>query len=779
MRISYKTLQKYIINLPTPEEVARLLVMHVADVEEIIHEWEWLEHVFVWEVIECEQHSNSDRLKCAKVKINWKTHAIVCGAPNLEKWQRVPVILPGGILPNGVIIKKTEIRGESSEWMICAEDEIGLTSEKKKGIMVLSQKAILWTSMKEYLWMDDVILVIDNKAINHRPDLFSHIWIIRELCVLLWQKMPIDYLNEDFSSYPKLKIENEVPDDVHRYIWLEISWVSNKKSPEDILEVISAWGAPSLWILVDISNYSLYFYGQPIHVFDAEKIDWNIVIRYAKKWESFVALDDKEYSLTHEDIVIADKSKVLALGWIIWWKSSCVTEETQRVIIEAAHFDQAILRKSWRKLWIRTDALNIFEKAPPKSFPLCGISLVCARLREIFEYMKIISYNDVYSHKQDQITIPYSVEFTNQLIGASYEEKYVLWVLDGLGISKKWEDLEVPFWRTDMNYKADIAEDVARIHGYDQVKPTIPRVNLWAVLQDVSYSLRLKARKFLTDRWYFDLYSYSFVNEKLMSKVGWDINDCIPMKNCLSEDLTHLKPSLIPHILAWLETNSKEYNELKLFELEKVFRRNLNDVNEYYSLAWLFISPKEVAYYESQSLVSDLLKTINIDKFSFETPNEVPSYIHKWRSAAIVVRWKEVGFVWEIHPKVWREFGISDRIGLFEINVDKILDAAVSIREYKEISIYQENNFDLSFVVDKKTEWKKVQTLIAATDKNIINKVELFDIYEDEDKLPWKRSLTFKIFIQSMDGTLDDSVKAKLISGIIEKVKKTGGVLRA
>ena len=274
------------------------------------------------------------------------------------------------------------------------------------------------------------------------------------------------------------------------------------------------------------------------------------------------------------------------------------------------------------------------------------------------------------------------------------------------------------------------------------------------------------------------MYTYSFVNEELMEKTLWNTNDLVPMKNALSEELTHLRWSLIPNLLLSLEKNSREYSDMKLFELEKIFKRKNSDIEEYYSLAWVELSKKDIAYYDIQNTISDFFKTVWITNYMFDICENTPSFSHSWRTASIIVRWKEVWTIWEIHPKVAANFDIKDRIWFFEINVSLIEEALYWITKAKDISNFQENNFDLNFVADKKVKSKDLKTTIEKTNQNLITKVELVDIYENEEKLAWKRSHTFKIFIQSMDWTLDDKVKNELINEIVSKVEKKGWELR-
>lgn len=778
MKVSYKILKSYLPYLQNAEKTAQDLIMHTAEVEEIIIESENLKDVYVWEIVSCIKHPDSEKLNICQVSILWEIKQIVCWASNVKSWIKVPVAIIWAKLNSDFIIAKTKIRWEISEWMICSLDELSLTSERQDWIWEMPNNSPLWINIREYLGKNDEILEIDNKAINHRPDMFSYMWILRELATIHWKEIWLKYKTIDFSKIPKLEAKNQIPEVVKRYSLLKISWVWNVTAREEIKTIIEAAGHWIKWLLVDVSNYSLYFYGQPAHIFDSDKIEWTITVRYAVLWEILEALDDKIYELSNNDIVIADNKKILALWWIIWWKSSAVSDTTKNIIIETAHFDQAVLRMTWKKLWIRTDALNIFEKDILTDLASYATALIVEELLKEFPSLKIENYFDSYENKQQIVKQTFDLQFYNHLIWASYEESYVINILKNLWIQKDWNELIIPFWRKELTTKADIAEEIARIDGYDKIITTVPRVNLWAIIQDPIYYLKNDSKKFFTDRWFFDVYNYSFVNKSLLEKLNLNIDDCVPLKNYLSEDSTHMKNSLIPNLMKGLEDNIRERKDIKLFEIEKVFYKNGTEVSEDYRLSWLITSQKEILYYDIQSTVSDFLKTVFVDNFYFEITDKYPEYSHAGRVSKIIVRWKEVWYVWEIHPNITKKFDINDRVWFFDIEVSKLIPNIYKKIKAQELSIFQENNFDLSFVVDKSVKWREISLAIQSTNKDIIKKVELFDIYENEEKLPWKRSLSFKVYIQSMSETLKDDVKWNLIKEIILKVEKKGWNLR-
>ena len=789
MKISYKVLKSYLPSLGTPEEVAQDLIMHTAEVEEIESQSKSFENIVYGKITSVNQHENADSLKVCMVDI-WEQSdiQIVCGGSNLAVWQGVAIAKIGAsVVWHGqgdpIVMKKTAIRGVESYGMICASEEIGLAGDfpakSEKEILDLSHlEAKTGTNLGELLGKDGATLIIDNKAINHRPDMFSHIGVIRELATIHGQKTPLDYMEEDFSQLPKFPIKNEIPNLVKRYIGLSISGVDNRESPQDIKHIVETSGNTSKWILIDITNYSLFFYWQPTHCFDRDKIEWGeIIVRMARDWEKFLALDNKEYTLTSEDIVIADSKKILALGWVIGGRDSAVSESTKNIVVESANFPGNILRHTGRRLGIRTDALNIFEKNIPTWLQIKWVSLIYNKLEEIFTNIKLDGFGESYEKEQDWISIAYDKIFINNLIGKEYSDERITSILFLLWIEITGGMCFIPFWRTDMKYKADIAEEIARIDGYHTIETTLPNENMWAVSQSPEYMLAYESRKFFTAIGFFDVYNYSFVNEALMKKLNSWVENLIEMKNYLSEEVTHLRDSLLPNMLRGVEENIREQKSIRFFEIEKVFWKNGNSIYEATHMAGLITSKQDIAYFELQEILRKFFKTVWVDKYSFENSKDYPPFAHTWRTAEIWIRGKKIGYLGEIHPEIVRRFDGEWRVWFFELNADILAQNAFNIVKAKELSQFQENNFDLSFIVEKNTSGRNIQKTIERIDP-LIKKVQLFDIYEDESKLPGKRSLSFNVIIQSDSQTLDDTIKNQLIQTIITNVEKVGGKLR-
>lgn len=789
MKISYKILKSYLPYIASAEEIAGKLILHTAEVEEILSEKSAFKNIVVGKITKIEKHPDADSLFVCQVDIGEESETqIVCGGSNLFVGQKVAVAKIGAsVVWHGqwdpVVMKKTLLRWVESSGMICASEEIWLKKEfpaqDEKEILDLSFLDNLpGTNLADALWKNDEVLEIDNKAINHRPDMFSYIGVMREIATLYGKNLDLDYTSMDFSSLPSLSFENQISNQVKRYSLLQVSWVENIDSNDEIKTILQAAGHTSKWLLVDLSNYSLYFYGQPAHIFDADTIEGKISVRFAKNGETLRALDEKTYELSENDIVIADEKKILALWWIIWGISSAVSDTTKNILIEAAHFDQAILRKTGKRLGIRTDALNVFEKDILPQTAQYATALILENVKKYFPHLELKWYFDSYPKPQETITQLFDLDFYNHLLGTSYSETEVKEILHHLGIKIENNTLLIPFWRKELTTKADIAEEIARIMGYDTISATIPRINLGAIMQSSLYNLKNDAKKYFTHRWFFEVYNYSFVNQALQEKLWMSIENLVALKNSLSDEQTHMRDSLIPNLMRWGEENIRNRSHISLFEVEKVFFKEKQDISEKTYLSWIITSEKDIIYYDVQTMLRDFFASVGVEKYAFQKPKDAPAFAHKWRVAEIIFRGKSIGYLGEIHPNIAKRFDISQRVWFFEIDAEMLAQGAYSKVKAKEISQFQENSFDISVEIDKQIPGKEIEQAIASVNTSLIQKVELIDIYENEEKLAGKRSITWRVYIQSLEGTLGDDVKTKLLWDTIAKIEKKWGIIR-
>lgn len=459
MKISIDWLKDYIDIKQSPAKIADSLTMGIAEVEEVVNLADKFENIVVGEVLEKEKHPNADKLSKALINVGDKKLNIVCGASNLEKGQKVPVALVGAVLPGDFKIEKVKIRGEESRGMICSEEELGL-AKKSKGIMVLDRKAKVGQKFSTYMGLDDVILDIDNKSLTHRADLFSHIGIARELSALMNLKLNLPKLIKpkevkDYGISINVKDKKLCP----RYMGVVLDNIKIGESPKWMQARLSAAGMRPINNIVDITNYVMLEYGQPLHAFDAAKVDIGnsnkkkIIVRRAEKNESIVTIDNKKRNLDENILVIADESRPIAIGGVMGGLNSEVDNNSKTILLEAANFDGTSVRKTSQKLGLRSEAVLRFEKGQSIDLPEKGLYRAC-ELLEKYAGAKISSkVADTLKNKPKTVKIKIDLDYVEKLIGAIISKPKVVKILKDLEFkvsqARDYLNIEVPIYRTE------------------------------------------------------------------------------------------------------------------------------------------------------------------------------------------------------------------------------------------------------------------------------------------------------------------------------------------
>ncbi|MDO8260470.1 MAG: phenylalanine--tRNA ligase subunit beta, partial [Candidatus Magasanikbacteria bacterium] len=473
----------------SPDELGSRLTLHTVEIDGVEKQADKFANVVVGKILEVKKHPNAERLQLARVSIGKEELGIVCGAPNIEAGQLVPVACVGAILPNGMEIREALVRGERSVGMLCAEDELGLGSDHA-GILILDKNAKVGQSFGEYLGLKDIIFEVDNKSITNRADLWGHFGMAREIAAFLGTKT-----TKKFDKILESKIETDKEeitinakvldkDMCPRYMAVAMDGIKIGPSPEWMQRRLTAATVRPINNIVDITNYVMMELGQPMHAFDATSID-KIIVRRAKKNEVIKTLDGEKRELTENMLVIANAQAPVAVAGVMGGEYSEVRDETTRIVFESANFEHVSLRKTSTKLGLRTESSIRYEKGLDPN--LCAMALARAveLVREICPDAKVISkVVDEKNFSLNQGPIDLSVKWLNNFIGADVKKKKIVDILEslGFGVEGKNDDLKVaiPTWRAvkDISIREDLAEEVARIIGYDNLTPVMPMVDM-------------------------------------------------------------------------------------------------------------------------------------------------------------------------------------------------------------------------------------------------------------------------------------------------------------
>ncbi|MCK5466579.1 phenylalanine--tRNA ligase subunit beta [Candidatus Parcubacteria bacterium] len=830
MKISYNWLKEFInINI-SPEKLAEVLTMHSFEVENIIYQGEGLNSVVVGEVLEIKKHPDADKLNLVKVDVGDSRGLassveakplksailnIVCGAPNVEAGQKVAVALVGAELPGEFKIEKRKVRGVDSYGMICAEDELGL-GDDHEGIMVLDKNLEVGTPLKEALNLDDVIFEIDILP-NRAHDCLSHIGVAREVAAMLKKsiKYQVASIKQDLKE-SSLSIKVEEKNLCKRYSAVAVKDVEIKDSPVWLKNKLESCGVRHINNVVDITNFVMLSYGQPMHAFDADKLNGKIIIRKAKKGEKILALDEETYKLNENDLVIADEKNPIAIAGVMGGMETAVDEGTKNIIFEAANFDCTNIRKTAKRLKLSSESSYRFEREIDPEMTMPAITKAIEMAGDLAGGKAEENIIDIYPNPAKQKELEFEFERIKNLLGVEVAEKEVMRILESLdfevAINNKILKIKVPTCRIDIEKTNDIIEEIGRIYGYENIPEVAPTVEMKSVASDKILSLEKDLRVISEGLGFCEIYNYSFVSEKDINNLGLKIEDHLELQNPLSEEHKFMRMSVLPYLLKNVEKNLKYRDDFALFELGRVYLKRcwlhsphrsgavepgceplahglhssvetmeptlLPDEKRIFAGIVADKNIKDTLFYELKGRVEILLSKLGVGELSFQEIKSAESFWHKGRSSEIVYKNKTIGKIGEIHPNVSNAFGIETRVSYFEIYEEELLEFYSKEKNFQKINKFPAIELDLSVVFDEGVEWDDVKKVVFNAGGELIKSVEPFDIYRGKEIGYGKKSIAFRIFYQAEDRTLKDEEVGVVQEKVVGGLGKMGGEVR-
>lgn len=743
----------------------------------------------IGEVLECEMHPDSDHLHVCKVNVGDEVLQIVCGAPNVRKGLKVIVALHGAKLPGGTISKSMK-RGVESNGMLCSIAELGLESkflnpEDKDGIHELPADAPVGEDPIEYMQMDDG--VIDFELTANRGDLLSILGMAYEVGAIYDKKVKdVDLShgqnNENIADSFKLNINT---DNCTMFLAKKVENVEIKESPTFIKNRLIACGIRPINNVVDISNYVMLELGQPLHFYDADKLQNVIEVRMAENGEKLTTLDNIERTLTSDDIVISNGKEAIGLAGVMGGLDTEITENTKNVIVEAAIFNQVKVRKTAQKI-VRSEASNRFEKGldPNRTYMAAERAV---KLLEEYANGTVVGGTVEYN-KEDMSdkVIEITYKKINDVLGTELPKQDVLDVFRKLGFSCKQDgekiEVSVPRRRLDISIKEDLIEEVGRIYGVDNIASKVPVMPIKLGSYDkTTREIRHKMMNLGLN----ETLSYVLVNEKeAKNYAGYDKKEefeAIKLLSPLTEDRSTLRCSIITSLYKIYEYNVAHYNKnVSIFEIGKSFYKKDETYNEENKLACLMTgdfyaginSEKKVDFYIIKGIAEELLDFLGYaGRYSFVVKDNMPKELHPGQSAYISVNNDIVGIIGKIHPEINKE-----AVFVMEINLDKLLEKKTGKMKYKEISKYPTVKKDIAIVVDKKITAGDIAMQIKKAAGSLLINSEVFDVYTGTGIEEGKKSLAYSLTFGSNDRTLTDEEINAILEKIIDKLSKIGEV---
>jgi phenylalanyl-tRNA synthetase beta chain len=749
-----------------------------------------IENVVVGKIVSIVVHPNSDHMVICQVDVGEETPVqIVTGAQNVFTGALVPAAKAPAKLPGGVTIKAGKLRGEESNGMLCSISELGLTLHEipyatEDGILILQEDCKPGDDIRDVLKLRDDI--VEFEITSNRPDCLSVIGLARETAVSFSRPytIPVPKVQEaggHIADY--LTVENQAPDLCSRYCARVIRNVKIAPSPLWMRMRLSAAGVRPINNIVDITNYVMLEYGQPMHAFDYEMLDGShIIIRHAKEGETFRSLDDQDHILKSTHPVIADEKKAVALAGVMGGANSEIKESTQTVVFESACFDGAAVRLSAKAQGMRTESSSRFEKGLDSENCMPALERACELVNLLSAGEVVSDVIDCYPAPKKPVTLPLEADRINRFLGVNLEKKQMIQILTDLGFTVENDLITAPHWRSDIGEMNDIAEEIIRIYGYNNIAstPFYGAVKVGALTPRQAYLERV--HNLLCSVGFTQTNTFSFVSPKELDKIALPADaperKTVKIRNPLGEDTSVMRTSLIPSLLETLSYNKAHHiPKASLYEIGHVYLPKESEEelpDEPYQIAFGFYG--EGDFYTLKGAVEALLSDAGIQKLRYEANKENPTF-HPGRCADVLARGTvRIGTFGQIHPTVAKNFGFDEPVYLAYLPFETIFELANFKKQFKPLPKHPSTSRDFSFVCQNSLEVGKIEEIIRKAAGKLCEAVELFDVYTGDRLAAGQKSVAYRITFRSPDHTLTDDEVNTSVAKILAALNKQLGI---
>lgn len=787
MLLPIRWLKDYIDTQKSGKQLADGLTLSGSHVESINSMNKGIEGVIVGRILKIEKHPDADKLVICKIDIGTEILNIVTGATNVKEEDFVPVATIGSILPGEIKIEKTSFRGVDSFGMLCSLKELGfndnvISKPMKEGIFILDKKYPLGKDIVDVLNLNDE--VIELEITPNRPDCLSMLGMARETAASfeLELKEPeikfetIDNISDYINT---IEIESE---NCNRYYARVVKDVVIKDSPMWIQLRLMEAGIRPINNIVDITNFVMLEMGEPLHAFDLENINGKkIIVRQAEKDETLVSLDGETRKLKETDLVIADEKDPIAIAGVMGGLSSEVTEKTKFILIEGANFDPKSIRLTSKRLALRSEASNRFEKGLDPNLCQRAVDRVC-QIIELTESGKIVdSFVDNYKEKREEKVISLRPERANMLLGLEIDTEVMIKHLNLLGLDSEYKDgiiyTTVPTRRLDISIEADLIEEIGRLYGFHNIESKSLVGELTRGVKPFSKTIEDTVKDTLLGIGFNEVMTYSFISPRVYDKINIEkdskLRDYIKILNPLGEDYSVMRTTLIPNIMDLFSRNyNRSVKSSFVFEIGNIFLPkelpivNLPDEKKVLSIG--FYGEKD--FYFLKETIEKLLYKLGIKDMEYKREEENPMF-HPGRTAKAFIKGIEIGTLGEIYIDVCENYDIKSKVYMAELDFEKIMEFSNFERKYKPLPKYPSTSRDIAIIVDEEVLVGDIKALITKHGKDLIENIELFDIYRGDQIPEDMKSMAFSIIYRSYERTLKDKEIEKIQTSIIEDLE--------
>ena len=763
-----------------------------------------LEKIVIGQIEKIEKHPDADKLIICQVNVGTGENIqIVTGAPNVKEGDKVPVVLDGGRVagghdgkktPGGVKIKKGKLRGVESFGMMCSIEELGSTKDMypeapEYGIYIFPEDAVVGADAVEALGLHNS--VFEYEITSNRVDCFGIIGLAREAAATFRKEFHPPVVtatgnNEDVNDYVKVSVEDTKL--CPRYTARVVKNIKIAPSPEWMQRRLAAQGIRPINNIVDITNYVMEEYGQPMHAYDLDTIAGHqIVVKRAEKGQKFVTLDGQERTLNDSVLMICDGEKAIGIAGIMGGENSMITDDVKTMLFEAACFDGTNIRLSSKKVGLRTDASGKFEKGLDPNNAIEAMNRACQLIEELGAGEVVGGVVDVYTTVKEGRNIPFEPEKYNRLLGTDIAPETMLdyFKMLDLGYDKEKNEILVPSWRQDLECDADIAEEVARFYGYDKIPTSLPSGE--ATTGKLSFKLRVEklARDIAEFCGFSQAMTYSFespkVFDKLLLPADSPLRETVVITNPLGEDFSIMRTVSLNGMLASLATNYNRRNQnVRLYELGNIYLPKQTPVTELPEerMQFTFGMYGEGDFYTMKGVVEELFDKLGMHEKAEYDPSDKKPFLHPGRQADIVYHGNVIGYLGEIHPTVAANYAIKERVYVAVLDMPYIVEYASFDRKYRGIAKFPAVTRDLSMVVPKEVLAGDIEKVFDEKGGQYLERYALFDIYEGAQIKRGYKSIAYTLTFRAQDKTLEDADIQNAMNKILKKLEELGIELR-
>jgi len=798
MLVSLRWLKDYVDIDITPVMLADRLTMAGLEVDAIRETTPDFSGVVVAKILSLRSHPNADKLSLCEVSTGTEVLPIVCGAKNIQAGDVVPLAKVGATIPGGYTIKSSQLRGERSEGMLCSEEELGIGPDNK-GIMILPVRLTLGQDLVDALDLRDTIL--DIGITPNRSDCLSIIGMAREIAAITGRKTRVPKItftenDQDINEMTSVQILD--PDLCPRYTARIIKNIAIQPSPAWMRRRLESVGLRAINNVVDVTNFVMLEYGQPLHSFDYRFLEeGRIVVRKSREGETFTSLDEKERMLRAGTLMICDGVKPVAIAGIMGGFNSEVKEDTRMVLLESAYFHPASIRKSSRWLGMSTDAAFRFERGVDPEGVIRALDRAAQLIADLSGGVVCRGYIDQYPKQiKSPCDIPLNVTKAQSVLGKDIPSSEMVNILESLDMAVRQETqsrylVTPPTFRVDIAREIDLIEEIARLHGYDRIPATLPAYDVLSANGGSRENIGEKIRSLLNGYGYSEVITYSFTPASSVDHLGLPEDDArrrtVVIRNPLTEDHSVMRTTMIYSLLETMRRNANNgCFDLKIFEMGRIYLHQQSGMlpveknriaglltGARYDNRWHYAG-LESDFYDLKGCLEGLFDHLRIGPLKFRADFNEP-FLHPGRSSSMIVGEALIGFIGEVHPAVLTRMDLKNRVMVFEVDMDVLSDLFSGALSYQDISKFPSSSRDTAFLVSRERTAEEMINISLDMHEELLEKVTIFDVYNGKGIPEDMISLGLRFSYRAYDRTLTDQDVNEVHNAIVQRIIEESG----